>query len=142
MEVLTNGASPNPAFTREDICLCWDSPYDRNVATCEACIKPVLMLSHRFVYKKCTCDEPRASLLYGCEECFGWVADPDSPTMMRPESAIGFRRALETYTSLVEEGKGTAAIAQLLHKYHNALQQQVRDMGFEGLNSSIFDSLI
>jgi len=42
----------------------------------------------------------------------------------------------------VEEGKGTAAIAQLLHKYHNALQQQVRDMGFEGLNSSIFDSLI
>ena len=49
------------------------------------------------------------------------------------------REELDRVKKMVEEGEGTAAIAQLLHEYHNALQQQVRDMGFEGLNSSIFD---
>jgi len=129
MEVLINGQSVGANLSREDLCLCWDDNYDKNTAACGTCAKTAVMFSLRFEYKPCTCAEPQVTLLYGCSGCHGGVVQRTGPGVMRPETGLGFRRALGIYTDKVDKGEGTAEMRRKVNSYRAAMMDQIRAMG-------------
>ena len=104
MEILTNNNLPNPDITSEMICFCYRPTLNgRSESICRniSCGKIVLMNSFKCEYKKCLCAQPKSSILFNCEICFGWV--PSTSGKIRFESAMGMMRALAVNRKMLEE---------------------------------------